>query len=207
MICWAIRSARDSGLFDKIIVSSDDPEIIEIANQHGAQTPFVRPDILSDDLTPTVPVIAHAVKECQRMGWVINHVCCIYPSVPFLEPDDLVRSYDLLTSRKTNFVYSVTEYAHPIQRAMVQMSNGQMRFFDPTAELARTQDLVPAYHDAGQFYWGTAEAWLQNLKMHTDGIGMIIPNWRVVDIDNSDDWKRAELLGAVLEVNQNKGGS
>lgn len=194
MIEWAIEKAKVSGMFDHIIVSSDDAEIIKISNQCGAITPFIRPAELADDLTPTVPVIAHAVEQCDLMGWLANYFCCIYPSVPFLEADDLVKAFDLLVETNTDFVYPVAEYSHPIQRAMRQLDNGQMVFLDSASEMKRTQDLETTYHDAGQFYWGKSSAWRKYKKMHSDGIGMVIPNWRVVDIDNYDDWKRAELL-------------
>lgn len=194
MIAWAISAAKESGLFDHIIVSTDDAEIADIARRWGAQTPFVRPAALADDLTPTVPVVAHAVKSCLELGWGANYICCIYPCVPFLQVDDLVAAHDLANTRKADFVYPVTEYAHPIQRAMRQTPEGEMQFFSPQFELTRTQDLEKSYHDAGQFYWGKTSAWLGYKKMHTAGLGMQIPNWRVVDIDTENDWKRAELV-------------
>jgi len=199
MIAWAIEAAKSSGKFDHVIVSTDNSEIIEISNQWGAQTPFIRPDSLADDLTPTVPVIAHAIAECQKLGWSVEYACCIYPGVPFLEPNDLVKAYGLISNSKVDFVYPVTEYAHPIQRGMRQLPSGQMQFIDSTNELTRTQDLETTFHDAGQFYWGRASAWIDQKKMHSDGVGMVIPNWRVVDIDNFDDWKRAELLSSILK--------
>ena len=198
MIAWSIEVAKKSGLFDHIIVSSDDSEIIEIANKYGAETPFIRPQHLADDLTPTVPVIAQAIEECLNLDLNPKNVCCIYPGVPLSEKDDLIKAYNLLESNQVNFVYPVTEYSHPTQRAMRQKDSGQMEFIDSKNEMTRTQDLETTYHDAGQFYWGKTEAWLEQKKMHSDGIGMVIPNWRVVDIDNIDDWKRAELLAAVL---------
>lgn len=194
MIAWAIVAAQESGLFDHIIVSTDDEEISEISREWGAETPFVRPENLADDLTPTVPVIAHAVETCIQNGWAIEHACCIYPCVPFLQYQDLISALDLLVERDADFVYPVTEYAHPIQRAMRRLPGGEMQFFSPEYELTRTQDLETAYHDTGQFYWGKASAWLEHKKMHTDGLGMPIPGWRVVDIDSSDDWVRAELI-------------
>lgn len=194
MIAWAICTAKESGLFDHIIVSTDDEEIADMARTWGAETPFIRPEDLSDDLTPTVPVIAHTVKSCLDLGWVVDYACCIYPCAPFLQVDDLVAALDLAQKRNADFVYPVTEYAHPIQRAMRHLPNGEMHFFSPQFELTRTQDLEIAYHDAGQFYWGKASSWLEHKKMHTDGLGMPIPNWRVVDIDSADDWARAELI-------------
>jgi pseudaminic acid cytidylyltransferase len=197
MIGWAIASAIKSKLFDNVIVSTDDEEIADIARKWGAETPFTRPVELSDDLTPTVPVIAHAVRYAIESGWDLEYACCIYPCVPFLQENDLVDAFNLMQKNNADFVYPVTEYAHPIQRAMRQLSTGQMQFVNPENELTRTQDLEKTFHDSGQFYWGKSSAWLEQKKMHTDGLGMSIPNWRVVDIDSMDDWKRAEELFKV----------
>lgn len=145
-------------------------------------------------------MIAHAIEECQKLGWSIDHVCCIYPAVPLLDVSHLTKAYELLIKSKEDFIYPVTEYAHPVQRAMRQLPSGQMEFLNVNNELARTQDLESTYHDAGQFYWGRLEAWIEHKKIHTDGLGMVIPNWRVVDIDNTEDWKRAELLSAVIKL-------
>jgi pseudaminic acid cytidylyltransferase len=200
MIAWSISAAKESGLFDHIIVSTDDEEIAELARSFGAETPFLRPANMADDLTPTVPVIAHAVQSCLNFGWVAEYVCCVYPCVPFLQVSDLIVALDLAQERNADFVYPVTEYAHPIQRAMRHLPDGKMQFLNPEHELTRTQDLEKTYHDAGQFYWGKASAWLAHKKMHTDGLGMPIPNWRVVDIDSTDDWKRAELIFEAMNT-------
>lgn len=194
MISRAIGIAQQSGLFSHIVVSTDDPEIAAISRQVGALTPFVRPPELSDDLTPTVPVIAHAVQSCIGLGWAVQQVCCIYPCVPLLHTGDMAQALDLLVSKEVDFVYPVTAFAHPVQRAMRRLGTGQMQFLQPEYEMTRTQDLEKTFHDAGQFYWGQSSAWLAHKKMHTDGLGLPIPNWRVVDIDTEDDWKRAELI-------------
>jgi pseudaminic acid cytidylyltransferase len=198
MIVWAIEAAKKSGLFEQIIVSTDDEEISELANAWGAKTPFKRPADLADDLTPTVPVIAHATKECLRLGMSLDYVCCIYPCAPFIEANDLVVALDLAVKNKADFVYPVAEYAHPIQRAMKMSITGKMEFISPQYELTRTQDLEKSFHDAGQFYWGNPMAWMAGKKMHTAGLGMKIPNWRVVDIDSMEDWERAELVFKAL---------
>ena len=194
MIAWAIHAAKESDLFDHIIVSTDDEEIARKANECGAEVPFVRPMELANDMAPTVPVIAHAVKTCADLGWPSDYACCIYPCAPFIQKDDLVKALDLALEKDVDFVYPVTEYAHPVQRAMRRLPSGQMQLFAPENEMTRTQDLEKAYHDAGQFYWGKASAWLEKKRMHTAGLGMPIPSWRVVDIDTEDDWKRAEFL-------------
>lgn len=198
MIARAIDTAKQSGLFDHIVVSTDDGEIGELARRRGAQTPFVRPASLADDHTPTVPVIAHAVRSALESGWNPDYVCCIYPCAPFLEAADLATALQLAQARDANFVYPVAHYPHPVQRAMRRLGSGKMQFLSPEHEMTRTQDLEPTFHDAGQFYWGKASAWMAQLPMHTAGIGMPIPSWRVVDIDTEEDWLRAERIFTAL---------
>lgn len=200
MLAWAIDAARKSGQFSHVIVSTDDEEIAAVARAHGAETPFMRPAALADDHTPTVPVIAHAVDSCRQAGLNVEYACCIYPGTPFLQAADLEAAFALLRERQAEFVYPVTEYSHPIQRAMRRTPAGQMQFIDPGSELSRTQDLEKTYHDCGQFYWGRASAWLEGKKMHTAGLGMPIPSWRVVDIDSEDDWRRAELMFKAFDA-------
>ena len=145
-----------------------------------------------------LPVMAHAVQNCQSLGWDVTHACCIYPCAPLLSGQDMAQALALALESNANFVYPVTEFAHPIQRAMRRLPNGQMQFLQPEHEMARTQDLEKTYHDAGQFYWGRAAAWLAHKRMHSAGLGFPIPHWRVVDIDTEDDWKRAELIYRAL---------
>ena len=194
MIAYAITAAKDSGLFDHIVVSTDDEEIARIANEWGAKTPFIRPVELASDYTETVPVIAHAVKACRALGWQFDKVCCIYPSVPFIQIDDLTGSLVRLSESNADYCFPITEYSSAIQRALKRMSNGELQPFYAEFERTRTQDLEPAYYDAGQFYWGKADAWLSSSNIHSGGLGYVIPNWRVVDIDTPEDWKRAELI-------------
>jgi pseudaminic acid cytidylyltransferase len=203
MIAWSIETARDSGLFSHIIVTTEDDEIANVANNYGAITPFRRPHNLSDDFTPTVPVISHAVTECLKLGWKIEYACCIYPCAPFIDINDLHLALDLIKKTNSKFIYPVVEYSHPIHRAMHRSNTGKMKFVFEDCELSRTQDLQKSYHDAGQFYWGEINSWIANFKMHTDGITLVIPSWRTVDIDSEDDWKRAEILYKFIH-GQNK---
>ena len=199
MIAHAIAAARTSGLFDHVIVSTDDGEIATISREWGAETPFIRPDELADDHTPTVPVVAHAIRVCEQgMGWQIDHVCCIYPGVPFIEIGDLKETLALLNCSNADYCFPVAEFPSVIQRAMSRDENGRMKPFYPQYELVRTQDLETAYHDAGQFYWGSKQAWLTNPRVHSSATGFTIPGWRVVDIDTEDDWNRAERMHRAL---------
>tara|TARA_B110000503_G_C6954902_1_gene332566 strand:+ start:71 stop:754 length:684 start_codon:yes stop_codon:yes gene_type:complete len=194
VIAWAIIAAQKSKIFDIILVSTDDDEIKSVAEKYGAIVPFIRPANIADAHTPTVPVISHAVKEIDRLYQYVEYACCIYPCNPFLLVSDLVKAFDMIKSTGVDFVYPIVEYPHSVFRSMRKSTNGNMDFLYPEYELTRTQDLEKTFHDAGQFYWGKAESWRELKKMHTDGLGIEIPSYRVVDIDTEDDWKRAELL-------------
>lgn len=198
MIAYAIEAAKASGVFDHVVVTTDDPEIAEIAVATGAETPFTRPPELADDFTPTVPVIAHAVQACRDLGWAVDEACCIYPGVPFIEADDLVEALRLLESGVAPYVFPVTAFPSPIQRALKRGEAGEVAPFNPEHVGTRTQDLEPAYFDAGQFYWGRAQAWLDGLNIHANGASIILPEWRVVDIDTPADWERAEAMHRAL---------
>lgn len=198
MIAYAIQAALASKAFDRVIVSTDDTEIADVAKAHGAELPFIRPMELADDHTATVPVIAHAIRACDELGWGTEYICCIYPGVPFISTDDLRTAYQQLVSTKAHYVFPVTRFSSPIQRALRRLPDGSVRPFQPEYSATRTQDLEPGYFDVGQFYWGHKSAWLDGLNMHLTGTTLLIPEWRVVDIDTPADWERAELLYATL---------
>jgi pseudaminic acid cytidylyltransferase len=198
MLSYAIDAARASGLFDHIVVSTDDEEIAQLARSAGATVPFMRPPELSDDITPTVPVVAHAIRECAARGMAADQVCCIYPGVPLLDVADLKQAFDLLQSSGSAYVFPVTTFPSAVQRALQRDADGSTRPMYPQFASTRTQDLEPAYHDVGQFYWGTARSWLDGLNIHQNGRTIVVPEWRVVDIDTPADWQRAEALFHAL---------
>lgn len=197
MIAYAIDAARRTALFDHIVVSTDDREIAGIAKAHGAEVPFMRPPHLADDHTPTVPVIAHAIRECAALGLAASTVCCIYPGVPFLQTQDLQAAHQQLIAQRAPYVFPVCEFSSPVQRALLRRDDGTVTPLYPQYAQTRTQDLQPAYHDAGQFYIGPVESWLAELNLHLHGHTIVLPSWRVVDIDTPDDWIRAEAMLAL----------
>lgn len=195
MITYAIDAAFASGAFDMVIVSTDDAEVTEVARANGAEVPFLRPADLADDYTPTVPVIAHAVAACRDLGWPVEQACCIYPGVPMIDPEDLVRAkLALEAAGGEGYVFPVAPFPAAIQRALRRYNDGRVVPFDPAHVATRTQDLEPGYYDAGQFYWGGADAWLAGLSLHGHGRAIVLPEWRVVDIDTPEDWDRAEKM-------------
>lgn len=202
IIAHTISTAYKSKLFDHIVVSTDDDEVARVALEHGAEVPFIRPLELADDHTPTVPVIAHAICSCQALGWQIEQVCCIYPTAPLLQEADLVAALRILEMGVADCTFPVTAYPSAIQRALRLLPNGLTEPFYSQYTMTRTQDLEPAFYDAGQFYWGLAQAWLADRVAYQYGAGVVIPNWRVVDIDTMDDWARAEIIYQLLHRNE-----
>lgn len=202
MIAYSIEAAQECGLFDKIIVSTDDDEIAQIARSFGAEVPFIRPPELSDDHTATIPVIAHAIQTLQANGDVITHACCIYATAPFIRPEDIQSAYHSLITHNKHYAFPVTTFAFPIQRSVKRDLDGNIEMFYPEHFSTRSQDLEEAYHDVGQFYWGTGGAWLEGKPIFSDiATTIMLPRHLVQDIDTPDDWTRAEYMYQVLFPN------
>ncbi|MFC4216389.1 pseudaminic acid cytidylyltransferase [Pseudophaeobacter arcticus] len=199
IISWSIEAALDSGCFDKVVVSTDSAEIAETARAYGAEVPFVRPSEFADDLTPTIPVIRHAIQELRRQGLSPEEVCCIYATAPFLTPENLCTAFEMLPETEA-FVLAVTEYRFPIQRALRRDADGRIAMFSPEYFATRSQDLESAWHDAGQFYLARAVTWLSESVVFQEGsIGVALPTSQVQDIDTPDDWLQAELMYEALQ--------
>ena len=198
MIAWSIAAAQASGVFSRIVVSTDDAEIASVAWAEGADVPFLRPAALSDDQTATVPVIAHAA-EILGLGPEMP-LCCLYATAPLVQPGDLRAGHDLLDQPGTTYVISVTSFGFPIQRALRRAADGRVEMMDPSQMATRSQDLEEAWHDAGQFYWARAATWVAQTPVFAKGArGLPLPRHRVQDIDTPEDWKRAEALFALMQ--------
>lgn len=200
MIGHSIDCALRSGVFDRVIVSTDDEEIAAVARSNGAEVPFLRPKELSDDHTGTTEVIAHAVGWLQEREPRLAAACCIYATAPFLRPADLQAAWQLLESGAWHFVFSATSFAFPIFRSFRTLGAGEVQMFFPEHFATRSQDLPEALQDAGQFYWGRPQAWLARERLFdTHSTVLQIPRWRVQDIDTLEDWERAQIMWRVLQ--------
>jgi len=199
MLSYSIEAAIKSGCFDRVIVSTDDAEISKVAIDMGAEVPFVRPPNLSDDHTATVPVIKHAIEYINTNGGCVDLACCIYATAPFVQAKDLEQAFEKISNSNSHYCLSVTTFPYPIQRALRIVDSGSIAMIKPENYDVRSQDLEEAYHDAGQFYFGTAQAWLEGLPILADkSLPLIIPRCRAQDIDTQEDWEQAELMYEVL---------
>ena len=198
MITWAVQAAQKSGLFDHIIVSTDDKIIAQIALESGAEVPFMRPQEISDDYTPTRPVICHAVENIESLtSKKVAQICCIYATAAFITPQDLQEAYQKLADKNTLFAFSATSYSHPIQRAFYQLEDGDggVKMRQEEYRTVRTQDLSEFYHDAGMFYFGKREGFFSDTPMFGKQSRIVkIPRNRSFDIDNQEDWDLAQAV-------------
>jgi pseudaminic acid cytidylyltransferase len=195
MIAWSIEAAQESGCFERIVVSTEDDEIAAVARQWGAEAPFMRPAQLADDHTATGAVIAHAIRWFEERGETYDPVCCLYATAPFVLPEDLRKGLELLIAEHAEFAFTVTRFPAPIQRAFRITSANRIEMFWPEYFSARSQDLEAAFHDAGQFYWGRAEAWkAQRPIFGRSSVPLCLPRWRVQDIDTPEDWEQATWM-------------
>ena len=200
IIAYSIEAALKSNCFDQVIVSTDDDEIAEVAKKYGAQVPFLRPDELSNDYAGTIPVIKHAIEWMEDNKSSVENVCCLYATAPFIRPQIISQAYQQLNNSKADYCFSVTSFVFPIQRAIKIVEKNKVSMFYPEHFNTRSQDLEEAYHDAGQFYWGKAQAFKDELPIFTEvATSYILPRYLVQDIDTPEDWIRAEAMHRVLQ--------
>lgn len=195
IISYSIKAARETGLFDQIIVSTDSVEIARIARKYGASVPFMRPSELADDFIGTDSVILHALNWLFDNGYIVDYLCCIYATAPFLSGIYLKMGYEELRQKNASSAFSVTTFQYPIFRALKINSRGRLEMFWPEYFSSRSQDLPLSLHDAGQFYWADVKKFMKEKKLLSkDAIPIILPNYLVQDIDTLEDWEKAELM-------------
>jgi len=201
LLARTIARLQRASVFSRIVVSTDDDAIAQVARDAGADVPFRRDAALSDDHASTVPVIRDAVERLERDGVCTSTVVAVYPAAVFVTTEDLAQAVSLSTAPDVDYVVPVTSFAYPIQRALRWRPDGSTELFQPEHYASRSQDLEPAYHDIGQFYVGTRDAWMEERLLFSHRTRLLrIARTRVQDIDTPEDWERAELLYRLLET-------
>ena len=195
IIAYSIQAALDTGIFDKVIVTTDSQDIADIAKKHGAEVPFLRPANLSDDHTATAPVLIHTLEWLFNQGVKPELACCIYATAPFVQPESLQLGYKIMEEHNCTTSYSVASFPFPIYRGLRINDDGCLKMIWPEYEMTRSQDLPEAYHDAGQFYWIDCKKFIHNPRLYAvDSRPIILPRYLVQDIDTNEDWTRAEYM-------------
>lgn len=195
LLAYSIAAAHDSNVFDRVLVSTDDEEIAAVARTYGAEVPFLRPAPLADDHTPSMAVVKDAVERLAAAGVPVTYACQVYPTAPLLAPNLLAEGLRCLVESGASFALGVTSFPFPIHRGIRIVAGGRIEAFWPEYAATRSQDLEQAFHDAGQFCWGTAEAFDQSRPVFSSStVAVRIPRHLVQDIDTEEDWRRAELM-------------
>lgn len=203
IIIYSIESALNSGLFDEVMVSTDDVEIANIALQYGAKVPFLRSIKTSDDYATTFDVIEEVIEKYELDNFKFKNACCIYPTVPFINGNKLKEGYEKLIKEKYDSVFPVMKFSYPIQRSL-KITKSKVELFYPQFLNTRSQDLEESFHDAGQFYWFDIDKIKKNRKIITDNSGVIVIDEKEgQDIDNETDWLLAEMKYKLFSKNEN----
>jgi len=203
IIVYSIKAAKATGIFDRIIVSTDSNEIAEVAKSVGADVPFLRPEELADDHTGTVPVLLHALTWLRDNENLPNYFCCIYATAPFIRSEDIRKGFDLMREKEAVTAFSVTTFPYPIFRALNVDDKGRIKMLWPNHKDTRSNDLPETYHDAGQFYWAHTEGFLQEKTLFSsNAVPVVLPRYLVQDIDTPEDWKTAELMCTALRMRE-----
>jgi len=197
IIGWSIEAALEAECFDKVIVSTDSEKIAEIARDFGAEVPFLRQADLSGDHVSTAPVISDVLRNIKMD---VDYACCIYATAPLLEPKKILEGLQLIEAQNVDFVFSATRYSYPIQRALKKNSNQMVTMLNPDLENVRSQDLEVMFHDAGQFYWGKSNAWLEGKPILHNSCILEILEEHAHDIDTEKDWRQAEIKFELLQL-------
>ena len=198
ILAYGIEAALRSALFDEVMVSTDDDEIAEVAQHFGASVPFRRSAKTSDDFTTTADVLDEVLDHYKQQDRIFEYACCLYPTAPFVTPDLLNQAFSVLTEKGFDTVYPVQRFAFPIQRA-VFLRDQRVQWTQPEHALTRSQDLEPAYHDAGQFYFINVAAFQKSHRLITaNSGGIVISEMAAHDIDQEDDWQVAEFKFNII---------
>ncbi len=198
IICFSIEAAISSGIFDKVMVSTDDTEIAEIALNEGAEVPFFRSANTSNDFATTADVLEEVLLQYHLDNQEFRYGCCIYPTAPFVTADKLKAAFELLKNKNADSIIPINKFSFPIWRSF-KMDEGRLSFNWPEYELKRSQDLASSYHDAGQFYFFNVQKFFETKKLvSANTFGLEVPESEVQDIDNEEDWQIAEIKYSFL---------
>lgn len=195
MLAYSIEAALKCGLFDEVMVSTDDEEIADVARQYGAKVPFMRSAETASDFATTADVLKEVINNYKKQGMEFDNFCCFYATAPLVQSKDVVAAYERLQQSDFTCVYPVVQFSYPIWRCLDLAEDGTMTRHWPEYEFSRSQDLPKEYHDTGTFYWYKTNEWLAgNIKIG----GIEVSETTIQDIDTETDWKLAEMKYKLL---------
>lgn len=203
IIAYSIEAALNSNVFDEVMVSTDDVEIAEIAKKYGAKVPFFRSTELSNDMAMTAPVLIEVINQYKKLGQEFDYGCCIYPCAPFINHLKIKEGFEIMLKENAVSAVPVVQFSYPIQRAL-KIDTNKLSMILPENMNVRSQDLMPTYHDIGQYYCFKIDNFMREQVLFSKNtVPIITPESEVQDIDTEEDWKIAEMkykiLNSILE--------
>lgn len=195
ILAYSIEAALATGLFDEVMVSTDDEEIADVARQYGAKVPFMRSAGTSNDFATTADVLNEVIAKYKEQRQEFDNFCCIYATAPMVQSKDIIFAFERLSNSKFTVVYPVVSFSYPIWRCLDLAEDGTMTRHWPKYENSRSQDLPKEYHDTGTFYWYKTKEWLKGNSIVG---GIEVDETTIQDIDTETDWKIAEMKYKLL---------
>lgn len=201
IIAYSIEAALGTGLFEEVMVSTDDVEIAEIARQEGASVPFLRSTENANDYATLADVLVEVVNAYKGRGYELDLICCLLPTAPLISSEDVRSAYDQLVMSTFDSICPVVAFSYPILRSLSIDEKGNLNMNWPEYRFSRSQDLRPAYHDSGTFYWIKTSSLLKDKKLLSEnGTAIVLDEFRVQDIDTDTDWALAEMKYKLLHM-------
>lgn len=204
ILLYSIEAAINSGIFDEVMVSTEDEEIMELARKAGAKVPFVRSQEAANDFSTTTDVLLEVLESYKKIGEEFEYACCLYPTAPFTTAKCLKEAMEMLEEKDVDSVIPVVRFGFPPQRGLV-VREDKVEFKWPEHMFTRSQDLEPFYHDSGQFYCLRVDSFLEQKRLFMENtLGYVRSELEVQDIDTLEDWKLAELKYQMLMEKENE---
>ena len=201
IIAYSIEAALGTGLFEEVMVSTDDVEIAEIARQEGASVPFLRSMENANDYATLADVLVEVINAYKGRGDEFDLICCLLPTAPLISSEDVRSAYDQLVMSTFDSICPVVAFSYPILRSLSIDEKGNLNMNWPEYRFSRSQDLRPAYHDSGTFYWIKTSSLLKDKKLLSEnGTAIVLDEFRVQDIDTDTDWALAEMKYKLLHM-------
>jgi N-acylneuraminate cytidylyltransferase len=201
IIAYSIEAALNSGLFDEVMVSTEDYEIADVAKEYGANVPFMRSQKNADDYVGIIDVVKEVINEYKKLGQAFDFTCCIFPTAPLIQIKRIKEGLELMRSENYHRVLPIVKFNYPIFRSLKRNDDGSVEMYWPENKTKRSQDLPNAYHDAGQFYWIKTSALDDNFDLFGKNTGAIVlSSLEIQDIDDYEDWKMAELKAKLISA-------
>lgn len=196
LIYYAAHAARESGLVDRLLLTTDSDKIAEVGKTLGIEVPFIRPSHLAQDDTPMFPVIEHALQFVENEGWAPDIILLLQPTAPLRSPEHIRAAVNILTETKCDAVASVVDVPqHYAPDFVLKLEDGKLKPFLEGGIKTRRQDVRPAYSRDGTIYAFWRDVFINKQNIYGDDCRpLLIPRDESCNLDTIEDWREVEQM-------------